>query len=178
MAQTFLDKTGLSSFWSKVKTAISLLVGEVNRLKEFGYNYDDFAETDLLWKPSNDAYLGQESFYSVASTCEGSDVRLHLPDTLGGTFDDSNYSDFTDDDYEFFERRFQYYSFFNATNHDITLTLLSDEFPIIIKDNVTSFTIPSGGLIEFCGKYVDIAPSMDGYFGNDYAYMITYTQYF
>ncbi|HCS87206.1 MAG TPA: hypothetical protein DIW30_01870 [Bacteroidales bacterium] len=210
MARTFLDKAGLDALWTLIKTAVNTLVEMVNgkadkshthtiadvtnlqtnltdlknqiyRLQEFGYNYDDFSETDLLWKPSTDCNLGQEGFYSVASTCTETDVRLWLPDTNGTTYDDANYSQFNDngtDDYEFFERRFQYYSFYNATDHEITLTLCSDEFPIIIKDKVTSFTIPAGGLIEFCAKYVDIAPSMDNAFGNDYAYMVTYTQYF
>ena len=165
-----------------LQTNINNLQNQIHKLQEVGYDYTDEAVLNLLWRPSDYCQLGQEGFFSMAGTLEdNSDVYLWLPDTTGTTFDNANYSQFNEndtDDYEYFERRFQYYSFYNASSIPVTLTLCSDEFPIIIKDKVTSFTIPVGGLIEFCAKYVDIAPSMDDAFGNDYAYMVTYTQYF
>ena len=65
-----------------------------------------------------------------------------------------------------FKNKFQYYILRNGTGNTITLTLQSRDAAITVKDNVTSFTLKSGSIIEFSAVLF-----------NSFDYMVTYTQY-
>lgn len=166
---------GNMNYSKSFQTLFNSLTNDINSLKRFGDTSDTFSQDTLLWKP-NVTNIGQEGFYINATTCVGSQVKLVLPDNE--TYNGANFTNFVDDDMDVFNSRFQYYALYNASDHEITLTLYSNNHSIIIKDNVTSFTLAAGGLIEFCATMKFGSMAFEDVYGENGIYIVTYTQYF
>lgn len=166
---------GNMNYSKSFQTLFNSLTNDIYNLKRFGGTDDTFSQDTLLWKP-NVTYIGQEGFYINATTCAGSQVKLVLPDNE--TYNGSNFTNFDEDDMVVFSLRFQYYALYNASGHEITLTLYSNDHSIITKDNVTSFTLAAGGLIEFCATMQFGSMAFEDVYGENGIYIVTYTQYF